>query len=592
MVWIPGDVSASQTLSSLDHLYADHINQLRESNASATVGRTSNSQYYCDGVGDEVELQAANDSLSYSGGYIILKPGTYDLANPLALSSNVTLIGENRGSVILTTSMSQGSTHRGILSITNKQNISIENLTLNAGNTATALSSYGHDTLTLKNCNITGNTTTVFGIINLDGQFASSSMYNTLFIGCKFYDITAAGSTIGLYPRDGRIIEGTQVIACTFVNTYGPSVNLNTYDICRDTKVIGCRFIDLYGGSSSTTPAIAVLAGLANPNYVEGLTVTGNYYRQTRTSIEQQGFAWWYAARGVSITDNKAFGSWTPTQGTIGPALAPGRVADATVGSIVSGNYFEGFDAAWDPDTMTHMDCHDNEVYNCGRGFNLGYGVQKYVKIHHNIMYNSPMGSSSGSTLSDCGIAFMNSTPVKCEVNYNTIIDDRVSPVMANGIELTGDCDFSDVEVTGNKFYLPNGTFSNDVLKQFGGEVLPRVFENNEFHDSTGIRRDFIYSQGNITGATTVDVANAAKISATLIGNVTITLSTGSYRGQRLELSLTQDATGSRLITWPSNFKKAGGTLTLSTAGGAKDKVVMEYDGVNWNEISRLLNLS
>jgi hypothetical protein len=51
-------------------------------------------------------------------------------------------------------------------------------------------------------------------------------------------------------------------------------------------------------------------------------------------------------------------------------------------------------------------------------------------------------------------------------------------------------------------------------------------------------------------------------------------------------------ATGSRTATWPSNFKKAGGGLVLSTTANAVDIVTMRWDGSSWIEVSRALNVS
>lgn len=101
-----------------------------------------------------------------------------------------------------------------------------------------------------------------------------------------------------------------------------------------------------------------------------------------------------------------------------------------------------------------------------------------------------------------------------------------------------------------------------------------------------------LYDQGNVTGATTFNVINGEFIKATLTGNITVTLTSGDYTGQELVLSLVQDGTGNRTVTWPSNFKKAGGSLTLSTAASARDIIRMRFDGTNWIELSRSLNLS
>ncbi len=166
------------------------------------------------------------------------------------------------------------------------------------------------------------------------------------------------------------------------------------------------------------------------------------------------------------------------------------------------------------------------------------------------------------------------------------------SSAMQYALFLTGNHDFSDVSIRRNRFYLPNGTFTQYVHKELGGEVMPRVIDDNEFHDTTGITRELTYSQGNVTGATTFSRANGAIIDAALTGNITVILAAGTYKGQTLDLRLKQDATGLRTTTWPSNFKKAGGSLILSTAANAQDIVMMRWDGNSWIEVSRALNVS
>ena len=97
---------------------------------------------------------------------------------------------------------------------------------------------------------------------------------------------------------------------------------------------------------------------------------------------------------------------------------------------------------------------------------------------------------------------------------------------------------------------------------------------------------------GNLTGSTTVNCAAGSYLYGTLTGNVTATLSGGEYRGQEIVVELRQDATGSRTITWPSNVKKAGGSLVLSTPAGAVDIVTFRWDGTNWIEVSRSMGVS
>lgn len=109
--------------------------------------------------------------------------------------------------------------------------------------------------------------------------------------------------------------------------------------------------------------------------------------------------------------------------------------------------------------------------------------------------------------------------------------------------------------------------------------------------NNMGANPETKYAQGNITGATTFNRVNGDVITATLTGNVvsSITAAPGSRQGDRLTLILTEDGTGNRTLAWPSNFKKAGGTLTIASVASAVNTVKMVWDGTNWQEESRSL---
>lgn len=90
------------------------------------------------------------------------------------------------------------------------------------------------------------------------------------------------------------------------------------------------------------------------------------------------------------------------------------------------------------------------------------------------------------------------------------------------------------------------------------------------------------YFADSVSGAVTVDYANAKVNKYTLTGNVTFTF-TGATTGFAcgLTLYLVQDGTGSRTVTWPASVKWAFGSVpTLSTAANSVDIVIFEtYDG-------------
>lgn len=89
------------------------------------------------------------------------------------------------------------------------------------------------------------------------------------------------------------------------------------------------------------------------------------------------------------------------------------------------------------------------------------------------------------------------------------------------------------------------------------------------------------------SGTVTVDVSVAPVNLLTLTGNVTTLNLTGSTAGFAADftLYLIQDATGSRLVTWPASVLWPGGTPPLlSTAGNSVDVVVLESpdNGTTW----------
>jgi len=78
-------------------------------------------------------------------------------------------------------------------------------------------------------------------------------------------------------------------------------------------------------------------------------------------------------------------------------------------------------------------------------------------------------------------------------------------------------------------------------------------------------------------GTLTPDFSTSNSVTATFgAGNLTVANATNVKAGQTYVFVLTQDATGSRTVTWGANYKCQGGcatALALSTAAGAKDLI-------------------
>jgi hypothetical protein len=89
-----------------------------------------------------------------------------------------------------------------------------------------------------------------------------------------------------------------------------------------------------------------------------------------------------------------------------------------------------------------------------------------------------------------------------------------------------------------------------------------------------GELRETVYTL-TYAGTLTPNAANGSIQTVTLTGNVTINAFTSPVSGQTVTIILTQDGTGSRLLT--STMKFAGGSKTLSTAANSIDVLTISY---------------
>lgn len=134
----------------------------------------------------------------------------------------------------------------------------------------------------------------------------------------------------------------------------------------------------------------------------------------------------------------------------------------------------------------------------------------------------------------------------------------------------------------------PQGTAGTNGATGAQGPQGPQGPSGNPFGGGTftdtvtfkGIN-ETVYNWGNVSAGTyTPNVSSGTVHAMTLTGNVTINGLTNATTGSSINLILTQDGTGSRLLT--SSMKFAGAGKTLSTAAGSIDTVNVFYDGTNY----------
>lgn len=96
------------------------------------------------------------------------------------------------------------------------------------------------------------------------------------------------------------------------------------------------------------------------------------------------------------------------------------------------------------------------------------------------------------------------------------------------------------------------------------------------------------YDNGNSGSSKTIDWGNGNKQKLVLTDDCILTFQ-HPFGIMTVTLKLAQDATGSRLVTWPPNVKWPAGTApTLSTDPDAIDLLCFYHDGLDWFGTSSL----
>ena len=124
---------------------------------------------------------------------------------------------------------------------------------------------------------------------------------------------------------------------------------------------------------------------------------------------------------------------------------------------------------------------------------------------------------------------------------------------------------------------------------QAGGFGLPSLKTAQEFTKTQNFNATTLTDEATITW----DASANQVTSVTLTNNRTLAAATNQVDGGVYVLSVVQDGTGSRTLSFNSNYKFTGGTApTLTTGANARDVIVFLSNGTNMFEIGRSLNVS
>lgn len=135
----------------------------------------------------------------------------------------------------------------------------------------------------------------------------------------------------------------------------------------------------------------------------------------------------------------------------------------------------------------------------------------------------------------------------------------------------------STVPKLGNNRYLATSKNVNRMLNQLNGILAA---DNITFQTVTAT-----------TASTSISFANGNFVNLTLYDTGNNTLTFSNYTPGVYYLRVIQSATGTCTITWPSNVKVPGGSLTLTTTASRYDMITMVCDGTNFYVNAVTLNL-
>lgn len=516
----------------VDQLYDDitaALNIVESRTINYTVGTSG--QYVTDGTADQTELQAAIDAATAVKGRVTL---TSNLVcnNETTLKSYVDI--DLNGHTI---SLANASNSKLFTSTNGLVKTSIRNGYIDGNGANQSSGDYLID--------IAGGSGQIDEFL-MEDVYVKNSRKHMLFLhgdetgyhrkmirNCTF-DNHGAGGVIGF----GVYVDycpNVVIDGCTFFNSNGNDVVEVAH--LGHVKVANCWFqngdINFPFGDNSIFDSNIFLSGriINDTNTANNVTITNNIFLGSNPASG-------YGVIRVHGANSRIIGNSIYNSGQF-----DGIRVQFGDNHIIANNYVEASDA-----TASRVGVHAGNSAN-------------YVIIKDNIM----KGFDIAARVQWDNVTIQGNKTIAGNIGVQLANSSGTAHVIAN-------CNVMD-----NDFASTTTGFDPQNQTSFYGQIKRNV----------GINPDKRFSIGNIGSTPTINRKNGDYQTATIIGATSPTLTSGVAIGDMLTLVITQDATGSRRITWPSNFKYAGNGLTLSTTPAAVDTVTMRWDGTNWREVSR-----
>lgn len=542
-----------------------------------TVGQ-SGADYITDGVADETQInQAITYVNSNGGGVVYCKDASYHVSNsPVTLKSNVWLRGNGRNLTTFYGDSTLGTNAVMLATAADSahpiSDLTLSDFTIDGTSMPTApVSTFrkGIDALytlrwLVQNVRIYHTPATGFGMDSNVQLQVVDCIADTCGTAGQNPGYNGFGFGVGWYAD-----ESTEVTNCIAINCLNNGFLLEYVgggQVSRNYSFVNCHAIGNSRGyrlSGSSNVTFTNCHAYSNTNQ--------GWYIQKFGAINSP-------CENIGIINCRAYSN--------GDSGIEFKVQDSVnINAVIEGTHSysnTNFGIVTPGDHVNIKNCfvYSNTETGIYVDNNSGSAISA-VQVTGNTVYNNGTAGTSG--LND-GIRLRGELSAinGALIANNVCFDSQGTPTQNYGIALKDA--LTEILVKDNDC---RNNVTGAVLKSITGAGTNITVTNVK-----GYNPKQFSAQGNVTGATTFNRVNGDTITATLTGNITVTLTSGVNPGDLLQLILTQDGTGSRTATWPANAKLAQGSLTLSTAASAVDVVTFKWDGTNWREVSRDLATS
>ena len=288
------------------------------------------------------------------------------------------------------------------------------------------------------------------------------------------------------------------------------------------------------------------------------------------------------------------------------------NVSGLTVSELAGGSLTTSAEAFADNDTTLMTSAAiDDRILSYGYTTNVGdiTGVTAGTGL-------TGGGTSGTVTLNTSQDISTSSTPTFAGMNLTANLDlqdnDKILLGTSDDLEIyhngsvsrISDVGTGNLEIQATNLRLQNANGAQDYAFFTSGGSARLYYNGSSKLETTSSGVDvtgtFVTDKGYIAEATLTDAAtiswnmsSQSVCKVTLGGNRTLAAPTNGSTGQFATITVIQDGTGSRTLTWNAVYEFKDDTApTLTTTGGKGDVFVFKYNGSKWLEVGRNLNLT